>query len=210
MCTSHCFTGCGAGCPQSVLNRAGRRSTGQRIGLPKLSNFPHRDHRSADRDHPPIDCHGRRSRGLLRCGLQHRRGDSLGRHWPVRRGCPRCAPDTDKSGHKGPARSGSPHSTSRQSWSSLARSGSSIRRKASARHHEGGEGEGEDGAQKMVHWFPPGFRFRLPFQSSSGSRVTAGAAGFLTFSQQTARPDRYAEPRRFDTIPSQPSAQACL
>ena len=109
MCTSHCFTGCGAGCPQSVLNRAGRRSTGQRIGLPKLSNFPHRDHRSADRDHPPIDCHGRRSRGLLRCGLQHRRGDSLGRHWPVRRGCPRCALDTDKSGHKGPARSGSPH-----------------------------------------------------------------------------------------------------
>jgi hypothetical protein len=38
--------------------------------------------------------------------------------------------------------------------------------------------------------------------------VTAGAAGFLTFIQQSARPERYAEPMRFDTIPSQPSAQA--
>jgi hypothetical protein len=30
----------------------------------------------------------------------------------------------------------------------------------------------------------------------------------LTFSQQSARPERYRDPRRFDTIPSQPSAQA--
>jgi hypothetical protein len=32
------------------------------------------------------------------------------------------------------------------------------------------------------------------FHSSSASRVTAGAAGFLTFSQQSARPARYGEP----------------
>jgi N-acyl homoserine lactone hydrolase len=35
--------------------------------------------------------------------------------------------------------------------------------------------------------------------------VTAGAAGFLIFSQLTTRPDRYVEPRPFDTMPSQPS-----
>jgi hypothetical protein len=46
-------------------------------------------------------------------------------------------------------------------------------------------------------------------QSSSASRVTAGAAGFFTLSQQSARPGRYGDPRRFDTMPSQPSAQAC-
>jgi hypothetical protein len=33
--------------------------------------------------------------------------------------------------------------------------------------------------------------------------VTAGAAGFLTFSQQSARPERYGDPRRFDTMPSE-------
>jgi len=47
-------------------------------------------------------------------------------------------------------------------------------------------------------------------QFSWASRVTAGAAGFLTFIQQPARPAWYGEPRRFDTMPSQPSAQACL
>ena len=36
--------------------------------------------------------------------------------------------------------------------------------------------------------------------------MTAGAAGFLTLTQQSARPERYAEPSRFDTNPSQPSA----
>ena len=46
--------------------------------------------------------------------------------------------------------------------------------------------------------------------SSSASRATAGAAGFLTFSQRSVRPERYGEPRRFDTMPSQPRAQACL
>jgi len=49
--------------------------------------------------------------------------------------------------------------------------------------------------------------FQFP-HSSSASRVTAGAAGFLTFSQQSVRPERYGEPRRFETMPSQPSAQA--
>ena len=32
--------------------------------------------------------------------------------------------------------------------------------------------------------------------------MTAGAAGFLTFTQQSARPERYSEPSRFDTMPS--------
>jgi hypothetical protein len=47
-------------------------------------------------------------------------------------------------------------------------------------------------------------------QSSSASRVTAGALGFLTFTQCGHRPDRYGEPSRFDTIPSQPSRQSKL
>ena len=45
-------------------------------------------------------------------------------------------------------------------------------------------------------------------QSSSASCRTAGAAGFFTFSQCADRPDLYGEPSRFDTMPSQPSAQA--
>ena len=41
------------------------------------------------------------------------------------------------------------------------------------------------------------------------SRVTAGAARILDApARRTARPDRYAEPRRFETIPSQPGARA--
>jgi hypothetical protein len=36
-----------------------------------------------------------------------------------------------------------------------------------------------------------------------------GAAGFLILSQWSVRPDRYGEPSRFDTIPSQPHLQAC-
>jgi hypothetical protein len=55
-----------------------------------------------------------------------------------------------------------------------------------------------------------GKRWGTLFQSSSASRVAAGATGFLTFIQQPARPPGYRDPRRFDTIPSQPSAQACL
>ena len=53
-------------------------------------------------------------------------------------------------------------------------------------------------------------RNRLPrvLQSSSASRFTAGAAGFLTLIQSFDRPNRYGEPSRFDTIPSQPSLQA--
>jgi len=42
------------------------------------------------------------------------------------------------------------------------------------------------------------------FQSSSASRFTAGAFGFLTFTQFGERPERYGEPNRFDTVPSQP------
>jgi hypothetical protein len=47
-------------------------------------------------------------------------------------------------------------------------------------------------------------------QSSSSSRRTAGAAGFLVLSHWDDRPERYGEPSFFDTMPSQPSAQACL
>jgi hypothetical protein len=46
-------------------------------------------------------------------------------------------------------------------------------------------------------------RFAL---SISRSRMKAGAKGFFIL----VRPDRYGEPRRFDTMTSQPSAQACL
>src|SRR6516165_9105907 len=45
-------------------------------------------------------------------------------------------------------------------------------------------------------------------QSSSASRFTAGAFGFLTFTQCGERPDRYIEPSRFDTMPSQTQLQA--
>jgi hypothetical protein len=46
-------------------------------------------------------------------------------------------------------------------------------------------------------------------QSSSASRFTAGAFGFLTCTQCGERPERYSEPIRFETMPSQPSLQAC-
>ena len=52
--------------------------------------------------------------------------------------------------------------------------------------------------------------FLLAPQSSSASRFTAGAAGFLIFSQSSTRPDRYGEPSRLDTIPSQPSLDGNL
>jgi len=45
-------------------------------------------------------------------------------------------------------------------------------------------------------------------QSSSASRFTAGAFAFFILSQSGVRPLTYGEPRRFDTIPSQPSLQA--
>ena len=47
-------------------------------------------------------------------------------------------------------------------------------------------------------------------QSSCASRFTAGDFGFLTLIQCDVRPERYGEPSRFDTIPSQPSLQTCL
>jgi hypothetical protein len=46
-------------------------------------------------------------------------------------------------------------------------------------------------------------------QCSSASRFTAGAAGFLNLSQSGERPDLYRDPRRFETIPSNPILQAC-
>lgn len=42
-------------------------------------------------------------------------------------------------------------------------------------------------------------------QSSSASRVMAGARGFSTFSQCRDRPKQYVDPRRVDTMPSRPS-----
>ena len=38
-----------------------------------------------------------------------------------------------------------------------------------------------------------------------GYRFIAGAFGFFTFTQCGERPERYSEPIRFDTMPSQPS-----
>ena len=40
--------------------------------------------------------------------------------------------------------------------------------------------------------------------------VIAGAFGFLALSQRGVRPNRYGDPSRFDTMPSQPSLHACL
>jgi GNAT superfamily N-acetyltransferase len=44
----------------------------------------------------------------------------------------------------------------------------------------------------ITFWQAQGFSGwgALQFQSSSASRLTAGAAGFLTFTQQSARPER--------------------
>ena len=41
-------------------------------------------------------------------------------------------------------------------------------------------------------------------QSSSASRLTAGASGFLNFIRSGVRPDRYRDPSLFETIPSSP------
>jgi hypothetical protein len=46
-------------------------------------------------------------------------------------------------------------------------------------------------------------------QSSSASRFTAGAFGFLLLIQCGERPERYCESLRFDTMPSRPILQAC-
>ena len=45
-------------------------------------------------------------------------------------------------------------------------------------------------------------------QSSSHTRVAAAAFGFLVLIQVSERPETYREPSFFDTMPSQPSAQA--
>jgi hypothetical protein len=41
-------------------------------------------------------------------------------------------------------------------------------------------------------------------QSSSASRVTTGALGFLNLTQCGKRPERYTEPSQFDAVSSQP------
>jgi hypothetical protein len=46
-------------------------------------------------------------------------------------------------------------------------------------------------------------------QSSSASRVAAGAGGFLILTQQSLRPGVSRDLMGFETMPSQPSAQAC-
>jgi hypothetical protein len=61
-----------------------------------------------------------------------------------------------------------------------------------------GGGNGATSSQPFAHVLQP----------SSASRFMAGAAGFLTLIQSLERPERYSEPRRLDTIPSQPSLQA--
>ena len=53
-------------------------------------------------------------------------------------------------------------------------------------------------------------RIDAHLHSSSASRFTAGAAGSFFLSQWAERPARYGDPSRFETMPSQPSAQACL
>jgi hypothetical protein len=47
------------------------------------------------------------------------------------------------------------------------------------------------------------------YAHSSASRLTAALLGLLIFSQCGDRPDTYGDPRRFDTIPSNPSLHAC-
>jgi hypothetical protein len=47
-------------------------------------------------------------------------------------------------------------------------------------------------------------------QSSSVSRFTAAQAGFFDLIQCVERPELYRESLRFDTMPSNPSLQACL
>jgi hypothetical protein len=61
-------------------------------------------------------------------------------------------------------------------------------------------------SQPLRHYGPP-HNSPLP-QSSSASRFTAGAFGFLLLIQWRERPEEYGESRRFDTIPSRPSLQA--
>jgi hypothetical protein len=45
-------------------------------------------------------------------------------------------------------------------------------------------------------------------QSSSQTRLAAGASGFLTLTHVFDRPDSYFDPRFFETMPSHPSAHA--
>ena len=60
----------------------------------------------------------------------------------------------------------------------------------------------EVSGQELTH---SDWEFFSALQSSSASRFIACALGFFTFTQQSTRPDRYDEPSRFETMPSQPS-----
>jgi hypothetical protein len=64
------------------------------------------------------------------------------------------------------------------------------------------------------HWFRPWLLhlschrdLRLQSQSSSASRRTVGATGFLILSQWSDRPERYGEPSCLDTMPSEPTCK---
>ena len=48
-----------------------------------------------------------------------------------------------------------------------------------------------------------------PHGSSTRNRSMPGAVGFLTFTHELLGPDRYGCPRCFETMPSNPSLQAC-
>jgi hypothetical protein len=65
-----------------------------------------------------------------------------------------------------------------------------------------GRQQGEEGGMTIRK---PRLGQRQRPQSFSASRFTAGALGFLTFTQYLDRPERYDEPSCFDTIPPQPS-----
>ena len=81
------------------------------------------------------------------------------------------------------------------------------RRREAARRHSPASVRSYLSGRRLCR-LPPLVPRLLP-QSSSASRFTAGAAGFLILSQWLTRPERYGEPSRFDTMPSQPSAHAC-
>ena len=60
-----------------------------------------------------------------------------------------------------------------------------------------------------LHLDKPAYRFLSDHRYLSLTRVAAGAAGSSIFIQSAHRPLRYGLSRRFATMPSAPSAQAC-
>jgi hypothetical protein len=65
-----------------------------------------------------------------------------------------------------------------------------------------GRQQGEEGGMTIRK---PRLGQRQRPQSSSASRFTAGAAGFLILNRCGERPERQRDPKRFDMMPSQPS-----